>query len=157
MKVNITKRIETPEGRRYCPIILGSDGRIKANWVMVNGRPEKYPEGTYYLGWRAGGKRRRIAVGADAAIAYRRLLRKQRELNAGTKRSFHSTQNTSRLRICSAVDDFLEDIQLSRQRKTWMGYQLSLRYFQESCRKSFLYEIERKDLLRFASFLRDIK
>ena len=38
-----------------------------------------------------------------------------------------------------------------------MGYCVSLRYFQESCGKRFLDEVERKDLLRLAAFLRDTK
>lgn len=37
------------------------------------------------------------------------------------------------------------------------GYRVSLGYFRESCEKCFLEEIERKDLLRFAAFLRDTK
>ena len=55
------------------------------------------------------------------------------------------------------IADFLEDIQLTRQRKTWRGYCVSLRYLLEWCEKSYLEEIERKDLLRFAAFLRDNK
>ncbi len=29
MQVNITKRIDTPEGKRYCPVFIGPNGRIK--------------------------------------------------------------------------------------------------------------------------------
>lgn len=157
MKVNITKRIATLKGRRYFPVVVDSNGCVQADWVVVNGRQEKHLKGTYYLDWSAYGKRQRISVGADAAIAGRRLIRRQRELNAGIRSGCHSTQVGSRLRICSAIDDFLEDIQLSRQRKTWIGYQLSLRYFQESCKKKFLVEIKRKDLLPFIAFLRNTK
>lgn len=64
----------------------------------------------------------------------------------------HPIENDSRLRIRSAVDDFLEEVQLTRQRKTWQGYRVSLGYFQESCDKCFLEEIDRKDLLHFAFF-----
>lgn len=28
MQVNITKRIDTPEGKRYCPVVIGPNGRI---------------------------------------------------------------------------------------------------------------------------------
>jgi hypothetical protein len=38
MEVNLTKRIDTPEGRRYCPAILAANGRIKPSWVLVNGK-----------------------------------------------------------------------------------------------------------------------
>lgn len=66
-------------------------------------------------------------------------------------------EDDSRLRVHEAAADFLEDIQLSRQRKTWMGYCLSLGYFKECYSKTFVEDIERKDLLRFAVFLRDEK
>jgi hypothetical protein len=44
MQVNITKRIDTPEGKRYSPVIVGPNGRIKPDWVMANDRLEKHPE-----------------------------------------------------------------------------------------------------------------
>jgi integrase/recombinase XerD len=159
MQVNITKRIDTTEGNRYCPVVVGPNGRIKPDWVMVNERQEKHPEGAYYLDWNEDGKRRRMSVGTDAASAYNSRARKQRELDAIAAGLIVSNpiEDDSRLRIRSAVDDFLEEVQLSRQRKTWRGYCVSLSYFQESCDKRFLEETERRDLLRFAAFLRDTK
>ncbi|MEI9978964.1 MAG: hypothetical protein WDN23_08145 [Edaphobacter sp.] len=159
MQVNITKRIDTPEGKRYCPVVVGPNGRIKPDSVMVDGRQEKHPEGAYYLDWTEDGKRTRVSVGTDATAAYNCRVRKQRELDALASGLIvaNPIDDDSRLRISSAVDDFLEEIQLSRQRKTWMGYIVSLRYFQESCGKRFLDEVERKDLLRLAAFLRDSK
>jgi hypothetical protein len=44
MQVNITKCIDTPEGKRYCPVVIGPNGRIKPDSVMVDGRQEKHPE-----------------------------------------------------------------------------------------------------------------
>jgi len=159
MQVNITKRIDTLEGKRYCSVVIGPNGRIKPNWVVVNDQQEKHPEGAYYLDWNEDGKRRRISVGADAAAAYNSRVRKQRELDAVSAGLIVSNpiEDDSRLRIHSAVDDSLEEIQLTRQRKTWLGYRVSLRYLLESCDKVFLEEIERMDLLRFAAFLRDTK
>jgi len=159
MQVNITKRIDITDGNRYCPVVVGPNGRIKPDWVMVNDRQEKHPEDAYYLDWNEDGKRRRMSVGTDAAAAYNSRARKQRELDAIAVGLIVSNpiENDSRLRLRSAVDDFLEGVQLSRQRKTWRGYCASLSYFQESCDKSFLEEIERRDLLRFAAFLRDTK
>jgi hypothetical protein len=157
--VHITKRIDTPDGNRYCPVVVGPKGRIKPDWAMVNGRQEKHPEGAYYLDWNEEGRRRRVSVGTDAAAAYNSRSRKQMELDAIASGLIVSNpiEDDTRLRIRSAVDDFLEEAQLIRQRKTWRGYCVSLRYFQESCDKCFLEEIERKDLLRFAAFLRDTK
>ena len=55
MEVNLTKRIDTPEGERYYPASIGANGRTKPNWVLVNGRPEKYESGVYYLEWYENG------------------------------------------------------------------------------------------------------
>ena len=70
MQVNITKRIDTLEGKRYCPVVVGPNGRIKPDSVMVDGRQEKHPEGAYYLDWTEDGTRARVSVGTDAAAAY---------------------------------------------------------------------------------------
>ena len=45
MQVNITKRIDTREGKRDCPVVVSPHGRIKPDWVMIDDRPEKHPEG----------------------------------------------------------------------------------------------------------------
>ena len=159
MEVNLTKRIDTPEGRRFCPVIFGAGGRVKPDWVLVNGREEKHPEGGYYLDWREDGIRRRMAVGAYATAAYNGRNRKQSELEAIAQGLIvtHPVEEDPRVVLRAAAKDFLEDIQLSRQRKTWMGYYLSLEYFKQSCSKTYIEDIERKDLLRFAVFLRDEK
>jgi integrase/recombinase XerD len=116
MQVNIIKRIDTPEGNRYCLVVVGPNGRIKPDWVIVNERQERHPEGAYYLDWNEEGKRRRVSLGADAAAAYNSRVRKQRELDAIASGLFVSNpvDDDSRLRIQSAVADFLEEIQLTR-------------------------------------------
>ncbi|HTW82011.1 MAG TPA: hypothetical protein VME23_20870 [Terracidiphilus sp.] len=119
MEVNITKRIDTPDGRRFSKVVFTPNGRIKPDWVMVNDRQEKHPEGAYYLDWTEDGQRRRMAVGTDAAAAYNSRARKQRELDAIATGLIVSNpiEDDSRLRIRSAVGDFLEEVQLTRQKK----------------------------------------
>lgn len=36
------------------------------------------------------------------------------------------------------MHDFLEEVQLTKQDKTWRGYKIALKYFQESCDKTHL-------------------
>jgi len=82
MEVNITKRIDTPDGRRFWRVIFTPNGRIKPDWVEVDERQEKRPEGAYYLDWTKDGQRRRMAVGSDPTAAYNSLKKKQSELDA---------------------------------------------------------------------------
>jgi hypothetical protein len=45
MEANITKRTDTPDGRRFSKVILTPNSRIKPDWVEVDERQEKHPEG----------------------------------------------------------------------------------------------------------------
>src|SRR6184192_1034195 len=67
--VNLTKRVQTCKGLRYCTVVLAMNGRVRADLVIVNGREERHPEGAYYLEWWEGAKRIRLSVGKDAADA----------------------------------------------------------------------------------------
>ena len=160
LRVNLTKRVQTDAGLRYCPAVISGNGRVKPDWVVVDGREERHPEGAYYLEWRDSGKRKRLSVGTDAAHANNRKLRKEAELNAvakGVSVTPDDTGDTSKRSIALAVDNFLEEVKLNRHRKTWMGYNVALTYFQESCDQRYLDNITKIDLLKFAAFLKKDK
>ena len=57
----------------------------------------------------------------------------------------------NRFQLRSAMADFLEEIKLSRQDKTWQGYKVSFTYFQQSCDKKCVDEYPAD---RSAAFLR---
>ena len=84
MEVNLTKRVLTPDGRRYCPVVISPNGRIKPDWVEIDGQPVRCPEGSYYLDWTEEGRRQRVVVGPDATVALNSLRRKQREVPVPT-------------------------------------------------------------------------
>lgn len=157
-KVNLTKRIKTQDGMRYCPIVESGNGRVKPDYVAVDGRQERHTEGAYYLEWREDGKRRRLSVGTNAAEAAVQRLRKESELNARNHGvAIASTSTTRKRSLAGAVAEYLEEIKLSKKPKTYAAYSTSLAYFRESCPKMNLEEIERRDLLKYAAFLRDEK
>jgi len=47
-EVNLTKRVQTGKGVRYCPVVLSANGRVKPDVVLVNGHEERHTEGAYY-------------------------------------------------------------------------------------------------------------
>jgi hypothetical protein len=51
-EVNITKRVQTPYGWRYCRIVFSAKGRIKTDLAVVNGKQVCHKEGAYQLEWR---------------------------------------------------------------------------------------------------------
>ncbi|HTJ85809.1 MAG TPA: hypothetical protein VL349_01000, partial [Terriglobales bacterium] len=156
---NLTKRVMTRNGLRYCPVAFSANGRVKPDMVLVNGAPERHPEGAYYLEWREHSKRVRLSVGKDAADASARRLRKEAELNAANNGIAVVPENgkNGRRSIATAVTEYLEETRLSKKPKTFAAYSTALAYFVESCPKLFLEDIDRKDLLKFSAFLRDAK
>ena len=65
--------------------------------------------------------------------------------------------NNGHRSVATAVAEFLEETKLTKKPKTLAAYTTSLDYFTESCSKQYLKDIERRDLLKFAAFLRDEK
>jgi integrase/recombinase XerD len=158
-EVNLTKRVQTPHGWRYCRVVLSANGRVKPDVVIVDDKPETHSEGAYYLEWREGAKRVRLSVGKDPADASARRQRKEAELNAvnnGVAIAPENGRNVHRS-VAAAVADFLDETKLTKKPKTHASYSTALSYFVESCHKLNLEEIERKDLLKFSAFLRDEK
>jgi len=159
MQVNLTKRVQTDAGLRYYPAVVSRNGRVKPDYVSVNGEEELYRGGAYYIEWYEGSKRKRLSVGKDAAQAYARKLRKEAELNAiaqGVAVTPEAEQTAGRS-IQAAIAQYLEETRLTKKPKTLAAYSVSLRYFAESCSKLYLEDIKRSDLLRFHAFLRDEK
>src|SRR5579864_3337183 len=157
-EVNLTKRIQTLKGMRYCPVVLSPNGRIKPDLVLINGKQEKHPEGAYYLEWRENGKRIRLSVGKDPQDAAARRQRKEAELHALNNGVSVLPENGDGQRsVAAAVAQFLEETELTKKPKTLSAYTTALNYFTESCRKLYMHEIDRYDLLKFSSFLRDEK
>jgi integrase/recombinase XerD len=157
-EVNLTKRVQTLKGMRYCPVVLSPNGRVKPDLVLVNGKQERHPEGAYYLEWREDGRRIRLSVGKDPQDAAARRQRKEAELNALNNGVTVVPENSDgRRSIAAAVAAFLDETELTKKPKTLAAYTTALNYFTESCPKLFLQDIERTDLLKFCAFLRDKK
>jgi integrase/recombinase XerD len=158
-EVNLTKRVQTPHGWRYCTVVLSANGRVKPDLVIVKGKHETHNEGAYYLEWHDGSKRVRLSVGKDPADASARRQHKEAELNAvnnGVSVVPENDQNGHRS-VAAAVAEFLDETKLTKKPKTLAAYSTALAYFVESCHKLNLEEIDRRDLLKFSAFLRDEK
>ena len=146
---NLTKRVETEKGLRYCPVVYSTNGRVKPD-ARQSGRPRRASrEGAYYIDWREGSKRMRRCVGKDAQDAAARRQRKKRTERAQSRRSVAPEIGSSSGPLAAAIVDYLEEIRLSKKPKTYAAYSTALRYFEESCRRRIWKILTRKDLLRF--------
>jgi integrase/recombinase XerD len=153
-EVNLTKRIRLSDGTtRFCSVVLSANGRVKPDYVLVDGKPERHPEGRYYLDWR----RVRRSVGKDAGAAA--VARHRQEQVLASKAAgipiVESTGNG--LPLINAVLIYLDEIKTTKKLKTHAAYKTALDYFTESCTKATVQEVQRSDLLKFTAFLRDKK
>ena len=168
-EVNLTKRVLTDKGVRYCPIApRARNGRVRADVVIVEGKEEKHTEGAYYIEWWQGAKRCRLSVGKDAVEADASRQRKEAELNAinnGIALPVEA-KTEGKKSLSQAVKDYLEDVELKEKvnkpgnhgrHGTHGVYSTALEYFQESCHKVNLEDVERRDLLKYSVFLREKK
>ena len=155
--VHLTKRVQTETGWTFCPVAYGVRGHIKPNVVKVQGVEQRHDEGVYYIDWRADGKRYRVTVGRDATEAENRRQAKEKELAAINAGVPVLARTDGQVSLTAAIAEYLEETKLTKKPKTLSAYTTALAYFQESCHKQFILDIERKDLLRYAAFLRDEK
>ena len=80
-EVNLTKRVQTPRGVRYCPVVLSANGQVKPDVVRVNGHEERHAEDAYYLEWRENGKRVRLSLARmQPRLTYADQARSQTDL-----------------------------------------------------------------------------
>lgn len=154
MRVNLTKRVKTSTGVKYCPVFMTAEGRIEPDIVLVDGMPDYHPEGVYYLDWyEKTGKRRirrRKAVGKSATIANNMRMWKQSEVVDANKAAEKPMAELSLA--------YVQEAQLLGRKPAYVSsINTALHNFKEFTSKQSLYEITRDDLLRFASYLRDEK
>src|SRR6266852_2200822 len=149
--VNLTKRVMVNGGLRYCSVVEAANGRIRPDVVMVEGKEERHPEGSYYIDYREGEKRERLAVGKNAADAQSARLAKQAELNA-VKAGLEILDapvmigGQAKHSLAAAITSYLDDVKMTKKHRTHLAYKTALEYFQESCRKQFVEDIDRRDM-----------
>ncbi len=165
-KVNLTKFVHLGERQwRFCPVVFSRNGRLKQDCILVHGREESHPEGSYYIEWREEGIRRRQAVGKSAPEAYAAmdraaLLLKNRALGIEVVEPSGSGRcaPSHRITVGEACSTFLEEIRQQRRPSTYDQYSVALRYFQQACgARRPLEEVGRKGLLEYMRFLREVK
>jgi integrase len=148
---------------RYKKAAFHFNNKIKPDVVLVNGKEERHPEGSYYLNHNNAW----IAVGDDAQEAVRqrglKLNEAERERLDGTTtkpdevESEVGSKQSKMTRLDRAIAEYLGDIKLTKKPKTLAAYTTALTYFSECCKKTHVSDITRRDMLQFHAFLRDEK
>ena len=91
-RVNILKYVKVADKWRFAPAQT-QNNKLKMDWVLVDGQPERHSEGTYYIEWYENGTWRRQSVkgfcrsaGAGPAQGHRTGCQQSRNGNSGNRR-----------------------------------------------------------------------
>ena len=156
--VNLTKRVRTSKGLRFCPVVVSANGRLKPDYVLVGDRDERHTEGAYYLEWYECGRRVRRLVGRNASTAAAR--RHQQEQILASKAAgirLAEEGGTDGPLLGDAVASYLDDIRKTKKLKTWAAYNTALAYFLDCCSKARVADVDRSDLLEYSAYLRETR
>lgn len=173
-RVNIVKVVKV-DGKWISAPVVERNGRLIRDHVLVKGRDEHHAEGCYYLDWYDNGKKRRqtappfeelIAAARDKFIELRarkagmlvEIPRSEARLTSQsiTTGALSSAPDPNRLTVTDAVDQFLEFCEKQRSIRTWRTYRPALRtYFLPSCTRTYVDELDRKDILKYISYCFD--
>jgi integrase/recombinase XerD len=154
-RVNILKKINVNGAWKLMPAVLESNGKLKDK-VRIGGNIETHPEGTYYLEWWEGPKRRREAIPDRARVpdlANRKALAlaaARAGLEIGSEAANQGEKAIQRISLDGAIQHYLDDIKPpQREPKTYTAYKYALNVFRAGCAKSYLADVARADLLQF--------
>jgi integrase/recombinase XerD len=154
-RVNILKKVKVNGAWKLLPAVVEPNGKLKDK-IRIGGNIESHPEGTYYIEWWEGPRRRRQAVPdrVDVPTLARRkaleLAAARAGLEVGSDGANHGAEATQKVRLDVAIQGYLDDIEPpQREPKTYTAYKYALNVFRAGCAKSYLADIERADLLQF--------
>jgi hypothetical protein len=157
-RVNLTKYVKlrgaAAEKWRFCPVVHTSNGRIRPDYVLIDGSPELHKEGAYYIEWYRDGKRYRESVGKNPSEAFASAERKALVLkNQALGIAIVGETKQLGVTLAEACREFLEETRQHHRPKTYSQYKTALEYFLQSCREKLLTRVERTDVMSFHGLL----
>ena len=155
--VQLIKQVKLDGKWKRYPVVLNKNGTIKTNVVLIGDREVAAQGGNFILDWYEGGKRMRKSVGKDAADAINQRDRKVAELTAASNGLTVTNGDPTKRLVSDAAEEYLGDIEAHKSSKTLAAYRTAITYFRESCKKTYVEDITRRDLLAFKTYLADEK
>ena len=154
-RVNLIKKIKVDGTWRFAPVIPEPNGRLKDK-VRVNGTVETHAEGVYYIEWRERGKRCRVSVDREDAIAEAR--KKAVELQAIRDGLIASPEpvveeKVAQTPIGDAIHAYLRYVKMQRKSRTFLTYRYTLDVLlRASYKKKYVEEADRQDAIDFMTY-----
>lgn len=153
-RVKILKYVKVGDSWRFANVVE-RNGKIVRDYVLVSGKEEHHPEGTYYIEWyELESQRRRQAVPnfADLLDAARRKAIEVAALRAGVIRAESKPNDSAEghVAIGEAIDTYLDFVKHNRAPRTYLTYRYTLdTLLRRSYTKTNVSQVHRDDILKF--------
>jgi integrase len=156
--VRLKIRVRLADGSRpYLDPVLSSNGKLKPLYAVVGGKPERRPEGSYFLRYAREGKRVWEGVGSDPQLAMIAKLKREKSLEAKAAgvELVEDKPQRKMTSLTEAVTEYLVEVETAKSEKTHAAYSHTLELFKQSTSRKHLEEIERRDMLAFVKLMAD--
>jgi integrase/recombinase XerD len=153
-RVNLIKKIKVGNAWRFAPVVPEANGRLKDR-VRIGAEIEVHPEGAYYIEWRERGKRRRVSVPREDAVAEAR--RKAVELQAIRDGLIAPPELAPEIApktpIGKAIEDYLRFVRVHRKPRTHLTYRFTLdTLLRAAYKKQYVEDATRQDAIDFMTY-----
>ena len=154
-RVNLIKKVKVDGSWRFAPVVPEPNGRLKDK-VRINGNVETHSEGAYYIEWRERGKRCRVSVAREEAVAEAR--KKAVELQAIRDGLISAPEPEvkdveTKTPIGEGIDAYLRYVKMQRKMRTWITYRYTLdTLLRASYKRRFVEDATREDVLDFMTY-----
>jgi hypothetical protein len=100
-------------------VARSGNGRIRPDYVLIEGKPQFHKEGAYYIEWYIDGKRYRESVGKNGNEAFAAAKRKSQVLrNQALGLEIVGEDKQTRTTLAGASHEFLEEARQQKRPKT---------------------------------------
>ena len=157
-KVVLVRLCKTEKGWRRYPAVIGRNGRVKPNFVIVGGREKEYPEGRYQLRTYEGSRMVYQDAAAHAGEALTALIRTEHllEAKAAAKEAGVKIEEApGRLSLTRELNRFIRAAEDRGSNVAAAAYRASVEEFLKTVGKVYADEVTADDVLRHQRHLRN--
>jgi integrase len=135
----------------------GKNHKIRPGWAVLKNKVRELPGGSYYVGWYEGSRRIWREAGTVPHDAVNLAERQRLYLEAARVGVPIQREDGASPALSAAISLYLEQYGLSRKEESYELVAHTLNQFQQHCRRTFLNEVTKLDLLKFADWLQRVE
>jgi hypothetical protein len=151
-RVSIYKVVKVDGKWRYAKPVE-KNGKVVPDLVIVDGKPEQHPEGSYYISFYERSQKRFKKAGKKPVDALRAKEDMEFRLH-GRKRGFDiPLEDDAKLTVNAAIHTYLQEMKLTRRDRTYVQMESTLNEFADNAKRLYLQDVEKLDLHRYADWV----